>query len=122
MLQIFRKKFLPCLTILCLFGLLLGCSSDKDSLDISNDAKTNDYPPMVMFNDNLYTAASFDYSKLGLEVVGEITSFISNGIPTENNQANDNLVGCKIYASSEMPDYIFVLYDGNYCIYKKQTN
>lgn len=77
-----------------------------------------DYSPMIMFNDILYTATNYTGDKEDLTMVGEIESCIDYGMPTENNQANDNLVGCEIYASSSIPDYIFVLYDGEYSPYK----
>lgn len=77
-----------------------------------------DYPPMVMFNDILYVAASYSGNENELSVAGKIESYISYGIPTENNQANDPLVGAEIYIASSVPDYIFVLSNGVYSPYK----
>ena len=37
---------------------------------------------------------------------------------SENNQANDDLVGCEIYTITSVPDYIFVLNNGDYSPYK----
>ena len=59
--------------------------------------------------------------KKDLAVVGKIESCIDFGVPTENNQANDPLLGCEIYASSSAPDYIFVLNHGRYSAYKAAT-
>ena len=77
-----------------------------------------DYSPMVMFNDILYTATSYSGDKEDLSVVGKIESYIDYGVPTENNQANDTLVGCEIYITSSAPDFIFVLNNGVYSPYK----
>ena len=77
-----------------------------------------DYSPMVMFNDILYRATSYSGDKEDLSVVGKIESYIDYGVPTENNQANDTLVGCEIYITSSAPDFIFVLNNGVYSPYK----
>ena len=77
-----------------------------------------DYPPMVMFNGVLYTATSYSGDKENLTSVGKIESCIDYGVPTENNQANDALVGCEIYTTSSASDYIFVLNNGIYSPYK----
>ena len=77
-----------------------------------------DYPPMVMFNDTLYSAASYLADKEDLTMVGKIESCIDFGVPTENNQANDPLVGCEIYTTPSDPECIFVLYNGVYSAYK----
>ena len=85
---------------------------------VVDESGQTDYPPMVMFNDILYTATSYSGDKKDLSVVGKIESSIDYGVPTENNQANDPLVGCEIYTASSAPDYIFVLNDGVYSPYK----
>lgn len=77
-----------------------------------------DYPPMVMFNDILYTATSYSGDKKDLAIVGKIDSCIDYGVPIENNQANDSLVGCEIYTTSSAADFIFVLNNGVYSPYK----
>ncbi len=77
-----------------------------------------DYPPMVMFNGVLYTATSYSGDKENLTSVGKIESCVDYGVPTENNQANDALVGCEIYTTSSASDYIFVLNNGIYSPYK----
>lgn len=82
------------------------------------EVESIDYPPMVMFNDILYTATSYSGDKEDLSVVGKIESCIDYGVPTENNQANDTLVGCEIYTTSSAPDFIFVLNNGVYSPYK----
>ena len=60
-----------------------------------------------MFNDMLYTATNYS---------GEIKDL--SGVPTENNQANDLLVGCEIYTTPSAPDFIFVLSNDVYSPYK----
>ena len=82
------------------------------------EVESIDYPPMVMFNDILYTAASYLGDKEDLSVVGKIESCIDYGVPTENNQANDTLVGCEIYTTSSASGFIFVLNNGVYSPYK----
>lgn len=77
-----------------------------------------DYSPMVMFNNVLYTAASYSGEQKEFSLVGKIESCIDYGIPTENNQANDDLVGCEIYTITSAPDYVFVLNNGDYSPYK----
>lgn len=120
-----NKRFLLTLGAVLLCGMLIltACSDDAGG---DSEGTTNDHPPMVMFDNSLYSAASvkniIDLETVTLENVGEITSYIADGIPSENNQANDDLVGCEIYASQELTDYIFVLYNGDYSPYKKQTN
>ena len=92
----------------------IGSNTDIAPTDI----EPIDYPPMVMFNDILYTATSYSGDKEDLSVVGKIESYIDYGVPTENNQANDTLVGCEIYITSSAPDFIFVLNNGVYSPYK----
>ena len=88
-------------------------------IDIAHtEVETIDYPPMVMLNDILYTATSYSGDKKDFTVVGKIESCIDYGVPTENNQANDTLVGCEIYTTSSAPDFIFVLNNGVYSPYK----
>ena len=77
-----------------------------------------DYPSMVMFNNILYTGTYYSGDKVGLSAVGKIESCIDHGVPSENNQANDPLVGCEIYTTSSAPDFIFVLNNGIYSSYK----
>jgi len=76
------------------------------------------YPSMVMFNNILYTGIYYSGNKEDLSVVGRIESCIDDGVPSENNQANDPLVGCEIYITSSAPDFIFVLNNGIYSSYK----
>jgi len=90
----------------------VGCSETQEKTE------QWDYPPMVMFRDQLYTAASFLEEKGELTLVGKIESSIDFGRPTENNQANDDLVGCEIYTASNAEGYIFVLYRHTYSTYK----
>ena len=73
---------------------------------------------MVMFNGVLYTVTSYSGDKENLTSVGKIESCIDYGVPTENNQANDALVGCEIYTTSSASDYIFILNNDIYFPYK----
>jgi len=102
-----------CISVLC----LIACSADKEENNV-----TNDYPPMIMFNDTLYsTTDDYNPNKDELTVVGKVESFI-DGKPTENNQANDDLVGCDIYTTPNAPNHVFVLYNGVYSAYKTKPN
>jgi len=95
------------------------CGYGNATEDIApTEVEPIDYPPMVMFNNILYTATSYSGNKEDLTAVGGIESYIDYGVPTENNQANDALVGCEIYTSSSAPDFIFVLNNGVYSPYK----
>lgn len=95
------------------------CGYGNATEDIApTEVEPIDYPPMVMFNNILYTATSYSGDKEDLTAVGGIESYIDYGVPTENNQANDALVGCEIYTSSSAPDFIFVLNNGVYSPYK----
>ena len=92
----------------------IGSNTDIDPIEVAPTS----YPPMVMFNNTLYIATSYSGDKKDLSVVGKIESSIDYGVPTENNQANDALVGCEIYTASSAPDFIFVLNNGIYSPYK----
>ena len=94
------------------------CGYGNAAETVADESGQTDYPPMVMFNDILYTATSYSGDKKDLSVVGKIESSIDYGVPTENNQANDTLVGCEIYITSSAPDFIFVLNNGVYSPYK----
>ena len=76
------------------------------------------YPSMVMFNNILYTGTYYSGDMKDLSVVGRIESCIDDGVPSENNQANDPFVGCEIYTTFSAPDFIFVLNNGIYSSYK----
>ena len=84
---------------------------------VADEIEPVDYSPMVMFNNVLYVATDYSGNLEEFTLVGKIDSCIDYGIPTENNQANDDLVGCEIYTTSSAPDYIFVLNNGNYSPY-----
>ncbi len=95
------------------------CGYGNGTEDIATtEVEQVDYPPMIMYNDILYSAASYSGNKDDLTVVGKIENSIDFGIPTENNQANDPLVGCEIYTTSSAPNFIFVLNKGKYSPYK----
>lgn len=108
------KKYMALAFIFACMLCLISCNSNTE--EASNT--TGDYPPMVMFNDILFSAAD-DYipNKDELIVVGRVESF-TDSRPAENNQANDNLVGCNIYSVAAAPDHIFVLYNDVYSPYK----
>lgn len=107
------KRSVALLLVLLWLSCLAACKASGEA-----DTDNYDYPPMVMFNDVLYTAASYMGDKSELTLVGKIESCIDYGIPTENNQANDPLLGCEIYAVSTAPGFIFVLNHGRYSSYK----
>ena len=108
-----KKLVALVLVLVCVLGLV-ACGQETEE-----STAVGDYPPMVMFNDILYSAASYlDNHKEDLTVAGKIESCIDYGVPTENNQANDPLVGCEIYTTTSAPDFIFVLYNGAYSSYK----
>ena len=94
------------------------CGYGSTTEIVADESGHTDYPPMVMFNDTLYAATSYSGDKKDLSVVGKIESNIDYGVPTENNQANDPLVGCDIYTIPSAPDFIFVLNNGVYSPYK----
>lgn len=96
---------------------LIGYGNATEDI-ASTEVESIDYPPLVMFNDILYTATNYSGDKEDLSVVGKIESCIDYGVPTKNNQANDTLVGCEIYTTSSAPDFIFVLNNGVYSPYK----
>jgi len=100
------------LALVCVL-CLTGCNAKEET-----EGSEYDYPPMIMFNDVLYTAASYTGDKKGLTLVGKIESCIDYGVPAENDQANDPLLGCEIYAASDAPDFIFVFNHGRYSSYK----
>lgn len=84
-----------------------------------SEKKIADYPPLIMYNDLLYIhTIDKSANNITLENVGKIKSYVDYGLPTENYQANDDFVGCDIYVANTLPDYIFVLYNGDYLPYK----
>ena len=107
-----KKVIALVLALVCALGLV-ACGQATEESDVVGDC-----PPMVMFNDILCTAASYLGDKEDLSVVGKIESCIDYGVPTENNQANDTLVGCEIYTTSSASGFIFVLNNGVYSPYK----
>ena len=90
-----------------------------------------DAPPVIMFQNSIYGTSGIpsEYSSFREETrvyEGEIKSATKNGeMPTENFQANwQGYVGCSVYTSKDIPNYIFVLSvddEGlnNYSIFKK---
>lgn len=111
-----------CVAVLFCMTAITSCSNQHQEAD---NNVTNDYPPMVRFDGTLYSATSgqdIDIFSLKLDEVGMVSSCTTNDPPMKNNQANDDLVGCKIYSAKDLPDYIFVLYDGDYCPYIKRSN
>lgn len=94
-----------------------------DKVQIRTDTVSSEVVPQIDVGDNirvLYIGTTQD--KEDLTAVGEIESYIEHGVPTEDSQANINLLGCEIYASSSIPDYVFVLYEGKYSPYKAIGN
>lgn len=95
-------------------------------LDLGDDASGQvsasiaDVAPMVYVNDTLYkqSADQQGYPEFKDEFVylGKIESIVSSeGAPSENFQANDPILGCKIYQYGED---IVVLINGSYWLYK----
>ena len=105
-------------TVFITVTVIIAINSNSNSHQSIDENTPADYPPMVMFNDTLYSAASYLANKEDLTMVGKIESCIDFGVPTENNQANDPLVGCEIYTTPSDPECIFVLYNGVYSAYK----
>jgi len=119
------KKVLTIMLVLMIAFGVMGCSNSKEIT--KDDIKVKDgekffgsiyYPSMVMFNNILYTGTYYSGDMKDLSVVGRIESCIDDGLPSENNQANDPFVGCEIYTTSSAPDFIFVLNNGIYSSYK----
>lgn len=109
------KKYLAFfLVLLCLLGV---CSCIADMGVFDSEVKY-DYPPMIMFNGTLYSTSSYTPNRDSLLLAGQVESFVDDGLPTKNNQANHNIVGCDIYISDTAPDYIFVYYKQTYSSYK----
>lgn len=92
--------------------------------------KEAERPPTIIFNGNVYLSAGNTTdlaiaSKMAKEVddlleVGKIESIDSR--PTENYQSNDPvLINYSIYVSDSIPDFIFVLYEGEFLSYKIET-
>lgn len=85
---------------------------------------SGDVAPMVYVNDTLYQIVS-NQPDLADErnrfiLLGEIESKVnSSQEPNKNFQANDDIVGSKVY---QYESDIVVLINGKYCLYKNQTN
>lgn len=107
------KKFIILLISIFIFALVIFCFCNTKNSDYNNDM-----PPLIMYDGYLYKNDSFDGNLDNLINVGIVQSYVSNGIPTKNYEANDDLIGCKIYLIEDS-NYIFVLNDGRYLPYKK---
>ena len=97
------------LLILIFVGILgvVGCNKESEIYD---------KPPVIMFQNSIYGTGGnpSEYSSFHEEdriYEGEVESATQNGeTPTENFQSNaEEYVGCSIYTSKDIPNYIFVL-------------
>lgn len=86
------------------------------------EAKTGigDHKTGVRFDDHVYYAngpiTNLNLKEVGdLEEVGVVESYVNSARPKTNNQSNSpEYVGCKIFASPSIPNYIFIQYEGKY--------
>ena len=91
------------------------------------NSRVADAAPMVYVNDTLYIQSSdqkgYPEQEDGFVYLGKILSDVTNyqgdgadGIPKENFQANDPIIGCEVYQYGEN---IVVKINGSYWLYMK---
>ena len=107
-------------TILISFWISL----QKAVLNGSNPPVSGDLAPMVYVNNKLYQYADSQPSLTDKEsqfiYLGEIESKVSSSQePKENFQANDDIVGAKVY---QYENDIVILIDGKYFLYSNLEN
>ena len=93
-------------------------------LNGSNPSVSGDLAPMVYVNNKLYQYADSQPSLTDKEsqfiYLGEIESKVSSSQePKENFQANDDIVGAKVY---QYENDIVILIDGKYFLYSNLEN
>lgn len=93
-------------------------------LNSFNAPVSGDLAPMVYVNDKLYQIADNQPALIDKEshfiCLGEIESKVSSSQePKENFQANDDIVGAKVY---QYESDIVVLINDEYYLYKNRTN
>lgn len=89
-----------------------------------NNSASGDLSPMVYVNDTLYRITSdqpdFTGKESQLVYLGTISSKVSSSQePKENFQANDEIVGAKVY---QYENDIVVQINGEYYLYKNRAN
>ncbi len=109
-----KKLLLSKLSVAIVIGLALLAFG----INVFHTRGAGNYPSMVMYNDKLYMETDTQEKIYSYVYVGEIESVIDAEQPVKNLQANDNLIGCKIYVPLNRNDYIFVYHEGMYIPYK----
>ena len=104
--KVLMKIFVLFLLYIGVLGIV-GCSQEIEMYDA---------PPVIMFQNAIYGTGGnpSEYSSFHEEsrvYEGEVKSATKNGeTPTENFQSNEGgYIGCPIYTSRDIPNYIFVL-------------
>lgn len=111
-----------CVTIFCLFP------TEQEESDIAQNCSP-DAAPMICVNGSLYqqspSQTAFSEKQEAFIYLGEIKSDInkdqtvSDGVPTQDFQANHPVVGSKVYQYGED---IVLLIDNKYWLYEWQKN
>lgn len=110
-----------CITVLLVIGILRFHPSQNRNADDLENACSADLAPMVYVNDTLYKQSSdqqgYPEWKDEFDYLGEIQSVVtSDQIPDQNFQANDPIVGCKVYQYGE---HLVILINDSYWLYTK---
>ena len=100
----------------------LGTVYEDDTVESVEDSsvESGDLAPMVCINGILYQCAGNQPDLAGKEdefvFLGEIESWVDTSQePTDNFQANDGIIGAKVY---QYGDDVVVLIDGQYWLYE----
>ena len=117
-----KKYFYTCLAVACVILIVFAGSKmlRQKNGEEAEIVPTEDLIPMVYVNSQLYQLKQdqpeWDFTFVeNLEYLGIITSCVDSGeIPCEELQANDEIVGAKVYQRGEE---IIVVFGDEYWLY-----
>ena len=105
--QKYMKKILLISTLIMILSDLTGCASNIQLPNNCNQEQISacgDIESFVYVNDTLYRLSgdqqSYTEMKEEFDYIGKIES-VSNGVPEQNFQANDSIVGDEVYQYDE---------------------
>ena len=89
-------------------------------LPFLNDSEDtiSEYPTLLKRNNDRYRLGEYELGDevlVELDIIEDYDEFIAYCIIGTNDE---RLVGCTIYASEEIADYVFVLYEGEYLAFE----
>jgi len=124
-----RAIALLCILIAGLLLFLIIHTAARSAQDEEEEiTELVDLIPCVCYNGQRYytslPTADLNIKALeDLEEVGVVRSYVHSTRPQEEYQTNDPMfVGCRIYASPSVPNYIFIWHENKYLTFKKDPH